>query len=673
MEESVGMTVSGGNEVVRSCAFCSSIVDYRIGEYWRCQWTKSVDEEIRDFLFHQQCTDCADSPKASLYKALPPLRIDWPRVRTWLKGCDKEHGVKCNPGPLESVPPGFRLIDTQKGCLVGASPPCTYAALSYVWGATANSYVQATKSTIKALETEGYLFKKSLPATINDAICVCSHLHVRYLWVDRLCIVQDDGAVKDAQINAMGDIYRHSSVTLVDLDGSDMNHGLPGMTQVRDTAPMIYQTQGMCLRAMHTSYQNLVEQSTWGSRGWTYQEAMLSPKLLLFSNTGVFYECSGYVEALHEDRFVTGSSERPCFSGASSYIYSELVRKLTWRTLTFDSDILKAASGILHWRYGSEHYFGLPFREFTWGMLWRVISFDEEPVARIQEADSMFPSWSWSSVKGIIGTIDAVRGSLLLGAWGIPSTDHEASVRIIRPYSVGADFIRGWNNKTITKALGVILAWKGGCFPEHLPPMLNFNTTWRQYSDMITSKWASFDHFVEEALGVNTIHLHRIFSSSSVEHTRHPGALLANTQSVHVQVVGFPSSRQSRQVKFGTMSNESVVKIRTDTATAWDWLSDNHSRNPDACFDLLALSLCYSSFYKGYYSEPDTKQNFWYDSNEDVLRWRLDDPESYMVRFEVNVMVVETKEGVSRRIGIGEINLRKWISAPRESRNFVLV
>ncbi|PYI07195.1 HET-domain-containing protein [Aspergillus sclerotiicarbonarius CBS 121057] len=598
-----------------------------------------------------------------LQRLQPPLRVDWLQVRAWLEGCNKEHGAECNPGSLQSAPPGFRLIDTEKGFVVVAPPhPCTYAALSYVWGVTADSYVRATKSTMEELETEGYLFNHPLPATIQDAICACSHLKIRYLWVDRLCIVQDDEATKDAQINAMGAIYRHSSLTLVDLEGLDMNHGLPGVTEDRYTVPTIYQTQGMCLRTVQTSYDNLVRRSKWCSRGWTFQEAMFSPKMLLFTNTGVFYECPGYDEAFQEDRFVLERREgrRFCFS---AFDYGDLLSEFTGRTLTFDSDILKAISGILHWRYGSEHYFGIPFCEFPRGMLWYPSS--ERNVARTQEAGSMFPSWSWSSVIGKVQLPYLWYHPILSGVWVIPSTGIEkAPVHIIRPHTER----REWDEAAIIRGLEVVLAWKKGCFLGRLPPMLNVNTTWRQYSDMIRSKWASLDHLIEEALGLNEIDFDRMFPSFA-QGTLHPGSLLTHTQSVRVQ--GIELLEKEKAELHTTSGNLAIERDFIDMN--WEWLSDNFSKNPDLCFDVLALSFMDEQNYSFIGSAPQNMQKYWYDSDGDTLRWDLHDPKSDFVTFKANVMVVETKDGVSRRIGIAKCYLQAWVSVSPEIRSFILV
>lgn len=69
---------------------------------------------------------------------------------------------------------------------------CQYVTLSYVWG-TFLSFM-TTKANIKELESPGILrtLAHQLPKTIRDAIDLVRMLGYRFLWVDRLCIVQDD-------------------------------------------------------------------------------------------------------------------------------------------------------------------------------------------------------------------------------------------------------------------------------------------------------------------------------------------------------------------------------------------------------------------------------------------------------------------------------------------------
>jgi hypothetical protein len=62
---------------------------------------------------------------------------------------------------------------------------------------------------------------------------VTKELHIRYLWVDALCIVQDDLSEKYTQMAIMAQIYLHAAVCLVAAAGSDANAGLPGVSTGR--------------------------------------------------------------------------------------------------------------------------------------------------------------------------------------------------------------------------------------------------------------------------------------------------------------------------------------------------------------------------------------------------------------------------------------------------------
>ena len=79
-----------------------------------------------------------------------------------------------------------------------------------------------------------------IPKTIRHAIELVGLLGERYLWVDRLCICQDDEETKASQIDIMGDIYGNALVTIIAASGWDANHGLrgiEGITGPRNLAP----------------------------------------------------------------------------------------------------------------------------------------------------------------------------------------------------------------------------------------------------------------------------------------------------------------------------------------------------------------------------------------------------------------------------------------------------
>ena len=97
-----------------------------------------------------------------------------------------------------------------------------YACLSYVWGD-----VPADKTSC---DNEPLA---DIPQTVADAIVVTQQLGIRYLWVDRYCIGQDNAAEKHATISNMDSIYRNACITIVAAAGSDSNYGLPGISRPR--------------------------------------------------------------------------------------------------------------------------------------------------------------------------------------------------------------------------------------------------------------------------------------------------------------------------------------------------------------------------------------------------------------------------------------------------------
>ncbi|GKZ18053.1 hypothetical protein AbraIFM66951_006566 [Aspergillus brasiliensis] len=557
-----------------------------------------------------------------------------------------------------------------------APPACRYATLSYVWGRTTDTCALATTSTIQALEEEGYLFKKPLPATIRDSILACSELRIRYLWIDRLCIVQDDtSTVRDSQINAMGDIYSHSYLTLVDLEGISMDHGLPGVSQARP-GRMVYEAQGMSLRVKDDDIHHTLVNSKWGSRGWTFQEAMLSPRTLLFTDVGVHFECS---QAAQEDRFAQLTSKNILFTPAQDY--HMLVHDFTSRTLTLNADVLRAFSGIMHWKYGTEQYFGLPYCGFVESMLWcpRTLSDYETTVARSAEAGDIFPTWSWSSIMGPIRYPSAIDTHTLLGVWGIPSFTTGELVHIIRPHSVSADPTPQWNKHTSLRGLGIALAWKEGCFPEPLPPMLNVSTPWKGYEALIRSGWESVDKLNEEALGIASIQgiedFERIFSSSYREHADRPGTLLAHTQSLRARVVQCEEVKDGSHWRFWyvhtvlhSMHGDKVDVWIQSNPTHWQFLNHDYSKDHCTKLDVLALTMCDDRNIEFAHLNRD-EEGRWYDSEGGALCLE----NGHELGFLVNVLIVETRDGLSRRVAIGVVELHHWISASPEFRDFSLI
>jgi hypothetical protein len=92
--------------------------------------------------------------------------------------------------------------------------------------------LKATKANIQSLEQPGVMSSELLPATIDDAITVCGKLRERYLWVDSLCIVQDDAESKASEISRMDLIHSSAFLNVVAVAGDNADFGLPGVSRV---------------------------------------------------------------------------------------------------------------------------------------------------------------------------------------------------------------------------------------------------------------------------------------------------------------------------------------------------------------------------------------------------------------------------------------------------------
>ena len=142
--------------------------------------------------------------------------VDEALLLSWLSLCTDQHGHECTPTPFESHP-GFtlRLIDVKRRCVVDPPPNPRYVALSYVWGDSVQ--VTLEEKNYARLRREGGLSDcyADIGTTIKDAMYLCERLGEQYLWVDGLCIKQDDKEDRTRQINSMNQIYSCAVFTIV--------------------------------------------------------------------------------------------------------------------------------------------------------------------------------------------------------------------------------------------------------------------------------------------------------------------------------------------------------------------------------------------------------------------------------------------------------------------------
>ena len=346
-----------------------------------------------------------------------PHFIDLNRLQRWIQDCDATHPHSCR----QSLRPraglltlGILLIDVFKMCLVQAEGTENYLALSYVWGPPSDLFA-TSKANLSDLRAPGSLessdIHERLPGTVRRAIEFATLINERYLWVDRLCIVQDDPVHTASQVNGMATIYSNAYLTLCAADGVDSDTGLlgiPNTSHPRKVTQMVFDLIGdfgsSTFVVPHQKYQCSYEE-----RGWAFQEKYLSRRIVQFTPRGLICVCDH--GGFEEDRAVTGGgrSYAPYAFNHSDTLWPNMKRWYKMldvyleRKLTYAQDILSAFSGVeeaLKSSIGMFHY-GLPEAFFDLALLWipKAHLIRRTQYSKDSSCDN-FPSWSWAGWQG---------------------------------------------------------------------------------------------------------------------------------------------------------------------------------------------------------------------------------------------------------------------------------
>jgi hypothetical protein len=198
-----------------------------------------------------------------------------------MKYCLKNHRLACQA--TQSSPMDFlQVIDCQAGAIVRSPPGCDYVALSYVWGQS----VPPTSSTVQPT-------LQNAPQVVLDSREATLQLNFRYFWVDRYCIDQSNERDKHNQIPKMDLNYANTRLTKIAAAGDDPDYGLPGVRgSVRKPQPRL-KVGGLCIASTLPDPNWSLKKSKCATRGWTYQEGLLSKRRLIYTDHQVFYECGG--------------------------------------------------------------------------------------------------------------------------------------------------------------------------------------------------------------------------------------------------------------------------------------------------------------------------------------------------------------------------------------------
>ncbi|KAM7184591.1 Heterokaryon incompatibility protein (HET) domain containing protein [Naviculisporaceae sp. PSN 640] len=340
-------------------------------------------------------------------------------------------------------------------CLVVPGPGARgrYLTLSHRW-----PRIQSLKLTTANLhQLQQGLHLQGLPPTFRDAAKVALELGYRYLWIDALCIIQDDSQDWLDESTKMCTVYRNSCCTIA-------AHTSNGLFPHCSTTKTSFRTSIKSLWSKRSTPHKLSKKeesraySVLNSRGWVFQERILSKRILHFvpslsnSTTGavdVFFEDASGIftdstKGIYDPRrcfLPFRSANHPLLEDAKPNLdeviekstqWYRLVERYTQCELTIETDRLPAVAGLARYYHDlnpgpgttGEYIYGLWTDSLHQGLLW-VETCPNVPKKIEASSDGQVPqapSWSWGLWNSAVRYPYHLAASQ--SAIGIPSYDH---------------------------------------------------------------------------------------------------------------------------------------------------------------------------------------------------------------------------------------------------------
>ena len=319
-----------------------------------------------------------------------------------------------------------------------------YVCLSHCWGQS--RCIKTTRSTHDKWKLG--IPWSMLPQTYQDAIVITRRLGIQYIWIDSLCIIQDDSADWERESSQMASVYGNSFLTIAATFAADGNGGcfptysvqLHELSLLTPTGEQ--HTVFVRKHLPHSPYSDRYDERNQNppllERAWTFQEHLLAPRVLQCTKSELIWECNSALccecsylqpgDAFFKSAYAkatTTSETKPLLpldensttvpglitlsqiSDVRAH-WEELVQRYSKRRLTFSSDKLPALSGIakqLQPLLGPGYFAGLWEQDLLHGLFWEV----QSRVSPRRTAEYTAPTWSWASVNGQVfyaGKID---------------------------------------------------------------------------------------------------------------------------------------------------------------------------------------------------------------------------------------------------------------------------
>lgn len=355
------------------------------------------------------------------------------QIRSWMASCEQEHPQCRKTQPLRPRLP-HRVIDVgQPGEDASISlyeskeqEQHDYLALSHCWGDPRT----VPKTTLETLALHRHQIPEAtLSQTFKDAVEITKTLGFRYIWIDALCIVQDDPDDWAKEAALMQRVYAGASLTIAATSSKDGTGGCHNERQSGHefelTCPNNACTGLRVRPAVDHDFPTLLtggHHHTEGSslplqsKKWAFQERMLSRRLFHYTNDELIWECGTetWCECgspldqtfRHKSRFVEFQRTVPTLPNKEAQklaldAWCSQVGDYSCMHLAHAIDILPAFSAFVRTSHG--HGLG-SYKAGLWDaslpalLCWRSYGGNRRPPSYCA------PTWSWASVQGHVDT-----------------------------------------------------------------------------------------------------------------------------------------------------------------------------------------------------------------------------------------------------------------------------
>ncbi|KAK5997174.1 hypothetical protein PT974_02527 [Cladobotryum mycophilum] len=355
------------------------------------------------------------------------------QVIKWLDECRQNH-EGCSVRDHWFVPTRLIYVGGEDPDVVelieNPEPSTVYAALSHRWTQETIA-VRLETSNLSRRKQKGIRISE-FPQMMQDVISVLRQLEIQHVWIDCMCIIQDDKEDWQREALTMASIYANAELTVAatgcNSSGQSLFRSRGGPDQLAIDIARINGQAVFIRRALpHFTWAD-IEQAWFAghewidaevewpllSRGWVYQEQLLSRRMLHFTRNEVLWECYDMTKCecgWHEnDRNTTSDSSEWNKRPSAAKEWKQIVQEYAKRPLTYYSDRLPALAGIAKdiAKFTGEdpknYVCGLWTNDLHTGFFWYL----SEPPTGLR-IDSKMPTWSWASVVGLIEFWSSLR------------------------------------------------------------------------------------------------------------------------------------------------------------------------------------------------------------------------------------------------------------------------